>query len=117
MRLNSIVLRLGNCSFSSDLIFFLMIRRPPRSTLFPYTTLFRTAGALDIAERRCLNALRLFRRQDRPFWAARTELVLVQCRFARDDHSAPLLRRARRVAAELDKLNPERAVDARLLAG
>src|SRR3712207_6986804 len=27
--------------------FFLMIRRPPRSTLFPYTTLFRsnTAGA------------------------------------------------------------------------
>src|SRR6266568_5223352 len=23
------------------LIFFLMIRRPPRSTLFPYTTLFR----------------------------------------------------------------------------
>src|SRR3712207_7338508 len=25
-----------------DLIFFLMIRRPPRSTLFPYTTLFRS---------------------------------------------------------------------------
>src|SRR3712207_8520698 len=23
---------------------FLMIRRPPRSTLFPYTTLFRSAG-------------------------------------------------------------------------
>src|SRR5260363_455372 len=29
-----------------DLIFFfLMIRRPPRSTLFPYTTLFRSEGA------------------------------------------------------------------------
>src|SRR5229473_7923938 len=28
------------CSF-----FFLMIRRPPRSTLFPYTTLFRSDGA------------------------------------------------------------------------
>src|SRR3712207_7041353 len=26
--------------------FFLMIRRPPRSTLFPYTTLFRSAGPL-----------------------------------------------------------------------
>src|SRR5258707_3153176 len=26
--------------------FFLMIRRPPRSTLFPYTTLFRSKGAL-----------------------------------------------------------------------
>src|SRR2546429_5746139 len=26
------------------LFFFLMIRRPPRSTLFPYTTLFRSHG-------------------------------------------------------------------------
>src|SRR2546430_5633434 len=26
--------------------FFLMIRRPPRSTLFPYTTLFRSARIL-----------------------------------------------------------------------
>src|SRR2546430_4910865 len=26
------------------LFFFLMIRRPPRSTLFPYTTLFRSQG-------------------------------------------------------------------------
>src|SRR3984893_6629333 len=25
-----------------DYLFFLMIRRPPRSTLFPYTTLFRS---------------------------------------------------------------------------
>src|SRR5713101_8402525 len=28
----------------SPIIFFLMIRRPPRSTLFPYTTLFRSPG-------------------------------------------------------------------------
>src|SRR3712207_6938356 len=27
-------------------VFFLMIRRPPRSTLFPYTTLFRSEAAL-----------------------------------------------------------------------
>src|SRR2546428_8285878 len=27
-----------------NLYFFLMIRRPPRSTLFPYTTLFRSKG-------------------------------------------------------------------------
>src|SRR2546430_6998212 len=26
------------------ILFFLMIRRPPRSTLFPYTTLFRSRG-------------------------------------------------------------------------
>src|SRR5437016_9474053 len=31
------------CSFLTSLsFFFLMIRRPPRSTLFPYTTLFRS---------------------------------------------------------------------------
>src|SRR5574340_1451696 len=29
----------------SYLFFFLMIRRPPRSTLFPYTTLFRSHHA------------------------------------------------------------------------
>src|SRR2546430_13673887 len=28
------------------MFFFLMIRRPPRSTLFPYTTLFRSLGEL-----------------------------------------------------------------------
>src|SRR3712207_7981003 len=28
-----------------------MIRRPPRSTLFPYTTLFRSAGRVDRDER------------------------------------------------------------------
>src|SRR3712207_6998202 len=29
------------------MFFFLMIRRPPRSTLFPYTTLFRSRGDRD----------------------------------------------------------------------
>src|SRR5256885_10584538 len=32
-----------SCSKSIHFFFFLMIRRPPRSTLFPYTTLFRSA--------------------------------------------------------------------------
>src|SRR5438067_4591349 len=32
-------------STSLLLSFFLMIRRPPSSTLFPYTTLFRSPGA------------------------------------------------------------------------
>src|SRR5215813_15591620 len=30
------------CPISRFFFFFLMIRRPPRSTLFPYTTLFRS---------------------------------------------------------------------------
>src|ERR1039457_4267770 len=38
-RLNSSHLVISYCVF-----FFLMIRRPPRSTLFPYTTLFRSHG-------------------------------------------------------------------------
>src|SRR3712207_7462303 len=37
--------------------FFLMIRRPPRSTLFPYTTLFRSAGRR-LRDRRRLLGLR-----------------------------------------------------------
>src|SRR5256885_9938979 len=32
-----------------NFFFFLMIRRPPRSTLFPYTTLFRSPGHADNA--------------------------------------------------------------------
>src|SRR5688572_31727061 len=31
--------------YSLSFFFFLMIRRPPRSTLFPYTTLFRSPTA------------------------------------------------------------------------
>src|SRR3712207_8720389 len=34
--------------------FFLMIRRPPRSTLFPYTTLFRSLRPLRAASARAL---------------------------------------------------------------
>src|SRR2546429_6882920 len=35
--------------------FFLMIRRPPRSTLFPYTTLFRSRVLLLSSDHRCLS--------------------------------------------------------------
>src|SRR6266498_5954475 len=50
--------------------FFLMIRRPPRSTLFPYTTLFRSRGRRTCARRprRCRSARpspRARRRRDR----------------------------------------------------
>src|SRR5256885_17179357 len=34
-----------------------MIRRPPRSTLFPYTTLFRSGGAVEGVGRYILNML------------------------------------------------------------
>src|SRR2546425_7321737 len=35
--------------FPSSIFFFLMIRRPPRSTLFPYTTLFRSRAEREVA--------------------------------------------------------------------
>src|SRR3712207_7366747 len=34
--------------------FFLMIRRPPRSTLFPYTTLFRSGRAVAVGTGRAI---------------------------------------------------------------
>src|SRR5262249_59982537 len=37
---------------SISLFFFLMIRRPPRSTLFPYTTLFRSLCVIGAPMRR-----------------------------------------------------------------
>src|SRR2546422_9415320 len=36
-------------SYTYSSLFFLMIRRPPRSTLFPYTTLFRSPAATALA--------------------------------------------------------------------
>src|SRR3712207_7294373 len=45
------------------LCFFLMIRRPPRSTLFPYTTLFRSLRNLNFD---CLNLKPVARRLRRP---------------------------------------------------
>src|SRR5437870_9748189 len=41
--------------------FFLMIRRPPRSTLFPYTTLFRSDARWAFARRRVLHKLYVIR--------------------------------------------------------
>src|SRR5690348_18004973 len=36
-----------DCDVLYFCLFFLMLRRPPRSTLFPYTTLFRSISGLD----------------------------------------------------------------------
>src|SRR3989449_6982820 len=41
------MVKLPNGNLNAVRFFFLMIRRPPRSTLFPYTTLFRSRGRTD----------------------------------------------------------------------
>src|SRR2546430_16623955 len=40
------------CIICFSFFFFLMIRRPPRSTLFPYTTLFRSQADENRSQRR-----------------------------------------------------------------
>jgi tetratricopeptide (TPR) repeat protein len=75
-------------------------------------------GDFTLAQERSDEALRLFRRQRRPWWAARAELVQLRCLFAEGkEYPAGLLMAARRVTARLDELDPSRAVDAHLLTG
>src|SRR2546430_13151055 len=63
--------------------FFLMIRRPPRSTLFPYTTLFRSLDAADARQARRTDAADA--RQ-----ARRTDAADAQGRTAGSNRSACL---------------------------
>src|SRR5258707_8327046 len=62
------VIKCQNCtSFNiipCHIFFFLMIRRPPRSTLFPYTTLFRSVAVVE--ERRAKTARERSHRCKRP---------------------------------------------------
>src|SRR3712207_9579705 len=51
MRVNELVL----------IFFFIMIRRPQRSTLFPYTTLFRSVELVDTADEPAPGGVRLAR--------------------------------------------------------
>ena len=85
-----------------------------------YSSAVAAAATADysLAQDRSAEALRLFRRQQRPWWAARAEIVLLRCRFAASRDPVPaLLRAARRVTARLDELDARRAVDAHLFTG
>ena len=56
-------------------LFFLMIRRPPRSTLFPYTTLFRSRLALGEEDI-----------EARPVWKPMHVQPVFDCKLATDPH-------------------------------
>src|SRR2546426_11488396 len=64
---------------SISFFFFLMIRRPPRSTLFPYTTLFRSptpgADSGTYAERRDFNNVARQLHRDLIMFAGRSDTV------------------------------------------
>src|SRR2546430_10929626 len=62
--------------------FFLMIRRPPRSTLFPYTTLFRSSAKIRASEVRK-------QKTDERDAALILELLLSE-RFRSEEHTSEL---------------------------
>src|SRR2546430_7881617 len=66
--------------------FFLMIRRPPRSTLFPYTTLFRSLR-LCLRGLRCLTTLLLLAA---PASAAERYALIVSGANRSEEHTSEL---------------------------
>src|SRR2546430_11016962 len=92
--------------------FFLMIRRPPRSTLFPYTTLFRSTAGISFVAKHCRCGVIATTADCR--WSSRFQLAHRPPRGAdvrelhlrvlpRQQHavSAPLERRAHRLVHAL----------------
>src|SRR3712207_7599822 len=71
----------------SSMIFFLMIRRPPRSTLFPYTTLFRSGVGGDLPG--LLHLLGLRRRAGQPHEGG-VEALRVLVRRRSEEHTSEL---------------------------
>src|ERR687890_688575 len=61
----SVMFRGGRAAPGGRSIFFLMIRRPPRSTLFPYTTLFRSPQHHERQQQ--LSEIVKMQRRDDPF--------------------------------------------------
>ncbi|MGD0064909.1 MAG: CHAT domain-containing protein [Streptosporangiaceae bacterium] len=75
------------------------------------------AGEPPAARDRAEQAARLFRRQGRERWSARTRLVLAQARYAGGDTGLGAYRLACSVARQLDAIGAEEAAEAHLLAG
>src|SRR5436305_7853808 len=67
------------------LFFYLLLRRPPRSTLFPYTTLFRSAHL----SRRQLPRLQLMK-ETAPFVLNGQTIHQLQARQRSEEHTSEL---------------------------
>src|SRR3712207_7863220 len=86
-----------------SIFFFLMIRRPPRSTLFPYTTLFRS--------HRAANASRPLRRADR----REGQDCRPNARHEHFDSSSAAVERSRRSEEHTSELQSRQYLVCRLL--
>src|SRR2546427_3774715 len=73
------------------LFFFLMIRRPPRSTLFPYTTLFRSKRLLEGKRRFLDNRRSAGRSQPITEWPLTRDLIIADTdRKRSEEHTSEL---------------------------
>src|SRR3712207_7985913 len=89
-----------------------MIRRPPRSTLFPYTTLFRSLLGLGHARRLALGELHPAGRAPR---VAAAGVELVDLRFVRERVDEPLALRDLRSEEHTSELQSRQYLVCRLL--
>src|SRR3712207_6942675 len=80
--------------------FFLMIRRPPRSTLFPYTTLFRSFKRVGVYPPRVGANSRLFPDAVKVLRAAQENLAVGKRRRG-DDHFLHIVVRSEEHTSEL----------------
>src|SRR5258708_38041940 len=78
--------------FSLCFFFFLMIRRPPRSTLFPYTTLFRSPAERAFEQRHVIGRV------------CHRRVIGTECLFA-DRQGAPMQRKGIRSDRKSTRLN------------
>src|SRR2546426_9219518 len=70
-----------------------MIRRPPRSTLFPYTTLFRSRDLVAVARLELLQEPRVATRSEKPLPFADVELAVgleFGCGHRSEEHTSEL---------------------------
>lgn len=85
--------------------------------LFSAALAASAAGDQETAASRSAEAVAMFRHQQRAWWVARSELVLLESRFDTGDTSSALLRAGTRLVATLESVDPTRVPEARLLCG
>ncbi|MET1058839.1 MAG: CHAT domain-containing protein [Nocardioides sp.] len=85
--------------------------------LFAAARAAAATGDADTAVSRSEESVRMFRRQQRAWWVARAELVLLESRFDTGDTSPGLLRAATRLGTTLETIDPTLVPEAHLLCG
>src|SRR3712207_9304466 len=78
-------------AYLKHVFFFLMIRRPPRSTLFPYTTLFRSVGLLE-QRFQCVMEIGMYKKENLiPVLDSKRELeVIEKSKNRSEEHTSEL---------------------------